>query len=425
MQQESSCTLHRGRVVTPRATGEILDIPEGALLLDDAGRLQAVGPAPQLEMAHLDATWFDHGEALLLPGFVDAHVHLAQVLVRGRVAGSLLQWLEEVIFPAEALFRDPAHARRAAKLFVGDCIRNGVTTAAIFPTSHPEATGVCFEVLAESGLRACMGLVHMDRGAPEELCLSSSASLDAAQELAARWHGHDGGRLRYVLTPRFAPACSPGLLLELGRLLEQVKGLGMQTHLAETRAECARVAALFPAARDYLGVYEEAGLVGPGSLFAHAIHLEDGALGRLARQKAGVAHCPSSNLFLKSGRFPYERHQQAGVRFGLGSDVAAGPELSPFRVMRDAYMLQPKLFLPARELFWRATLGGAQALGLDNITGSLEPGKEGDFLVVEPRARPEIAAQAPTDLDSLLAALIFLGDDRLVQEVYVRGRRLG
>jgi guanine deaminase len=419
--------LHLGRILNPSSDGHIQELEDGALALSADGKVLEIGKAGALKAKAPGARVHDHGDALILPGFIDTHVHLAQVFARGQVTGGLLQWLEEAIYPAEQRFEDLAHAEAATQAFIRDRVRNGVTTSAIFLSSHPEAAQRCFEGLAQSGLRSVMGLVHMEHGAPEALCLGRSKTLKATEDLAGRWHGHDDGRIRYALTPRFALSCTAELLGDLGALRASDPSLFVHTHIAESARECAAVAEAFPKAANYLGVYEDAGLVGERTILAHGIHMSDGELAHLSSCKAGVAHCPSSNLFLKSGVFPWKRYGDAGVRFGLGSDVGAGPSMNPFGVMRDAYMIQPSLFLSPEDLLWRATLGGAQALGMSDTIGNFEPGKEADFLIVEPKAHPVIAdsGKDTSNANALLQSLVFLGDDRCVAATYVRGQKLG
>jgi len=248
------------------------------------------------------------------------------------------------------------------------------------------------------------------RGPLVGLLASRGADWRAAEELAARWHGHDQGRLQYAFSPRYALSCGPEFLREIGALLHSRPGTHLHTHFAESREECAAVARAFPQAEDYLAVYERAGLLGPHTILAHAIHVSPREVQALAASGSAVIHCPSANLFLKSGVFPWQRHREAGIPFGLGSDVGAGPEMSPLRVMRDAALLQPELFLDPADLIWRATLGGAQALGLDHCIGSLDVGKEADLVILDPSLRPELAAQPMPDLPALLGPLIFLGD---------------
>ncbi len=417
-------TLHRGDLLNPRPAGTLELHRDGGVLVDGAGRIAAVGGFSALRSAHPRARVADHSGRLILPGFVDCHVHLAQVFARARFCGGLLPWLQEAIFPEELRFSDLGHAERATEAFVGECVRAGVTTAAVYLSSQPPAADRCLQGLAGSGLRVVAGLTHMDHGAPEALCLEPAKALAATEALAARWHGHDEGRLQYALAPRFALSCTAEHLRALGALYRSADDLYVHTHLSENHDEVAEVRAAFPEAPDYTGVYEATGLLGPRTILAHAIHLSPRELAVIAACGAGVAHCPSANLFLKSGVFSWESHAAAGVRFGLGSDVGAGPEMSPLRVLRDAASVQPRLFLSPQQLLWRATLGGAQALRLDAITGSLDAGKEADLVVLDPSARPEIPAEACAALGSLCAALIFLGDDRLVESTWVRGRRL-
>ena len=269
-----------------------------------------------------------------------------------------------------------------------------------------------------------MGAVQMERNGPDGLLVERKSALATAERLAGFWHGFDGHRIQYALTPRFAISCGKEFLAELGQLKSENPSLFVHTHLSEQIPECEEVRRLFPGAIDYLNVYEDAGLVGPRSIFAHCIHLSDREISSLVSLGAGVAHCPSSNFFLKSGRFPWDRMVDAGVEFGLGSDVAAGPEMSPFRVMRDAYFMQGQKVIPPDQLLWRATLGGARALGMEERIGSLEPGKDADFLVLEPTARPEISEQNTNSPDALCSSLVFLGDERIVKETWVRGRAL-
>jgi guanine deaminase len=417
-------SLHLGFVLTPTADGRLAAYADGAMAIQVDGRLGFVGSRADLDPGIDKGVVYDHGGDVLFPGFVDLHVHLPQLHARARVRPDLLEWLHKEIYPAEVAFSDPDFAQSCSEAFVNECIRNGITTTVSFLTVHEEAANRAFRVVAESGLRAIMGTVQMDRNAPEALVVDSLEALSTAEALAGRWHGHDAHRIQYALTPRFAISCSDELLHELGQLKSQNPSLFVHTHLSEQPGECAEVARLFPEAMDYLHVYEDAGLVGPRSIFAHCIHVSDRELSALVSLGAGVAHCPSSNLFLKSGRFPWQRAENAGLRFGVGSDIGAGPEMSPFRVLRDAFNIQTDHTLTPDTLLWRATLGAAQALGMEDTIGSLETGKDADFVVLDPRAKPELAGQDLSSPEALCSSLVFLGDERIVKETWVRGRRL-
>jgi guanine deaminase len=293
----------------------------------------------------------------------------------------------------------------------------GTTTASVFSSSDERATHVLFEALAASGLRANAGLTLMDQRCPEALRVPRGAAMAACARLADRWHGHDRGRLGFTVTPRFALSCSRALMEDAARFAEG-RGLAVQTHLAEHPAEGAAVLAEHPFASDYLGVYEALGLVGPRSLFAHAIHLTPGEWDRLAAHGAAVAHCPDSNFFLGSGRMSLAAARAHHVTVGLGSDVAAGRSFDLRRAMAHAYDTALCLDhrVGAAELFTMATLDGARALGLGGVTGSLVPGKDADFLALR--------LPAPADtLDAVLAQIAF-SDGVRVERAFVRGVRV-
>jgi guanine deaminase len=360
-----------------------------------------------------------------MPGMIDMHIHLPQVTQIGKSGDTLLSWLEKYIFPAESRFSDLSYAEKIAAWFFDQLACNGTTLAVVFATIHKEATDAAFSIAAAKGMRAIMGKVMMDRNAPAALLEDRKNSISDSENLAAKWHGHDDGRLLYAFTPRFAITATDELLKECGRLWQSNPGTYMHTHLSESIEEVKKVSSLFPDSRSYLDVYDRSGLCGSRSIFAHSIHLDDENLNLLHRKKCALAHCPSSNFFLKSGIFPIERVKAAGVQFGLGSDVAAGPQMSIFGVMKDANFIQPQIWISPRELFYRATRGGAKALQLDDRLGSLEAGKDADFIIVD----PTLKNACPRDIlehetDDILSTLVFLGDDRMIDATYIRGRQV-
>lgn len=378
----------RGPVVSPVDSERAVVLEDGVVAIDRAGRIAAVEP------------WGDDppgegpvvptGDALLLPAFVDAHVHLPQIDVRGRYGEGLLAWLEHHVYPAEAAFADPELAERTAERFLASLAAAGIGTAAVFATVHAEAAHRALAVAADSGLRIVLGKILMDRGAPDALLEPAEEGIRASLELAERWEGAAGGRLATAITPRFALSCSPGLLEAAGRAARET-GLRIQTHLSEQPEEVSAVAEAFPDSDDYLAVYEDAGLVRERTVLGHAIHCTDDAYRRIAGAEAAVACCPTSNAFLGSGRFPLARAREAGVVVATGSDVGAGPQLSPLDVLRHlAYLDRPA----PEELLYRATLAGARALGTDAVSGRIEPGLAADLVVLEP---PDDAVGAPLD----------------------------
>ncbi|WP_456365565.1 guanine deaminase [Thermococcus sp.] len=357
----------------------------------------------------------DYSGHLILPGFIDAHVHLPQFYSRGMISTSLLDWLEKFIFPAEMKFSDPGFAREASRKFFSTLIRNGTTTAVVYSSSHREATEIAFEEAMRSGIRAVIGQVLMDRNGPEELLTTPERAEREIVAVASRWHGFDG-RLFYAVTPRFAVSCSMPLMKTAAKVAGEM-GLYVQTHLSEQVEEIKEVLRLFPGVSSYTEVYLRAGLLGRKTVVAHAIHLSDTERRILAETGTKVAHCPSSNFFLHSGTMSLSSHERFGIVVGLGSDVAAGPFVSMLEVMRDAYYANP---MDPFKAFHLLTMGGARVLGLDGRIGSLEAGKEADFVVVN----PEPLASPDDDLWSILSRLMILGDERNVAATYVRGKRL-
>src|SRR4051794_9055607 len=290
---------------------------DGALAFDAGGAIVAVGPWPDVRRAQPQARVEDRRDCLLLPGFVDTHVHYPQIAVIGAMGLQLLDWLRERTLPEEARMADPEHAGAAARRFVGGLAANGTTTALVFGAHFPAAQELLFREAEARGLRIASGLVVSDRRLRPELEASPETAYRESRALIERWHGR--GRLRYAVTPRFSVSCTEPMLEACGALLDTAADLLMTSHLNEHPREIAVVGELFPDARDYLATYEAAGLLGERSVLAHDVHVSDDELRRLAAARAAVAHCPSSNAFIGSGIFPMSRHVAHGVRFGLGT----------------------------------------------------------------------------------------------------------
>ncbi|HEY9792063.1 MAG TPA: guanine deaminase [Candidatus Obscuribacterales bacterium] len=419
----SKLTVYCGHILSPKTFDQYDEYIEGALVVNEQGILVDVGPRSPILSKHKAHETIDFGKCLLLPGFVDLHVHLVQIAQTGRSGDTLLGWLDKYIFPEEMRFKEKPHAQKLARWFFNELAKNGTTLGAVFTSIHSEATDVAFQTAAEFGSRVIMGKTMMDINSPDELTEKTAVSLQQSEALCKKWHGYDSGRLLYAFTPRFAPTCSPDLMNGVSKLWKSQPGTYMQTHLSENLDEIRWVEDLFPKAANYLDVYGSHGLTGSNSLFAHAIHMSDDEISKLVHDDCGVAHCPSSNFFLKSGVFPYARMRKAGVNFGLGSDIAAGPEMSIMGVMKDASYIQPDLWMSPAELFYLSTLGGARAVNLHDKVGSLEPGKEADFIVVDPGAKTSVIADVlDKPAHDILSSLIYVGDDRMVAATYVRGR---
>lgn len=361
-----------------------------------------------------------------MPGFIDTHTHYPQAEILGAPGESLLNWLNRYTFPTELKFQNPEYCKKIADFFIREMLRNGTTTAAVFGTVHSESVNTFFERCHQSNLCMVAGKVMMDRNAPADLCDTPESAFQESETLIHRWH--NVGRLKYALTPRFAPTSSPLQLKLAGNLLKSHPGVYLHTHLSETKDEIQWVKRLFPMARYYLDVYEQAGLLGSHSIFAHGIYLKQNELSQLAEAGASIAHCPTSNLFLGSGLFNLTPFQNRGITVGLGSDIGAGTSFSMLKTMCEAYKIQKlqQNSIDPLYLFYIATLGGARCLKLDHQIGSLQPGYDADFIVLDLQASPLLTFRLAhcQSLRELLAVLFTLGDDRLISRTYILGNCL-
>jgi guanine deaminase len=362
---------------------------------------------------------------ILAPGFVDMHIHYPQTDVIGSPAEGLLPWLENYTFPHEKRFSAPDYAHQVAAFFIGELLRNGVTTSLTFATSHPSSVDALFGEAQKHGMRLITGKVLQDRHSPDGVRDETEQSLRDTEALIQRWHGVD--RLGYAITPRFAPTSTEAQLRGAGELAAKYGDVWIQSHVAENKGEVAWARELFPNSRSYLATYADFGLMRERAVYAHCIHFDDDDRALMRDTGTVAAVSPTSNLFLGSGFFDYAAADRVGFRYGLASDVGGGTSFSPFQTMLAAYYVgregqtKPGLSLSPQHLWWQHTAGAAQALGLEGTVGNLQPGCEADFVVLNPSATPLLGrktAQADT-LDELLFAMIVLGDDRLVERAVI------
>jgi guanine deaminase len=423
----------RARLLTPLGAGGFRYEADARIEVDAAGNLAQVAAWNGSDAA-LDAT-VDLRPMVVLPGMVDLHLHLPQLPNAGLGAGlDLLTWLDRYIFPLERDF-DRSAAERLAPAAFRAMAAAGTTTALMYGAVYEPSLDAAFEAAERHGIRAVIGKVMMDRLRYDPSFAESSVletSLRQSADLISRWHGRDNGRLRYAVTPRFAVSCSAEMLRESAELAKQT-GAYWQTHLAEDRNEIAEVQRLFPNALDYTDVYDAAGGLGPRTVMAHAIHLSDREIARLADTQTRIAHCPSSNLFLASGTMRLGRYLEAGLVIGLGSDVSAGPDLSLFGVMRAGAYTQSGLrtmldepYVPLGPMDWLrlGSLGGAHALGLEAAIGSVEVGKEADLIAVDLALTAPLPNLDAAEPEEVASRLIFRSHPDMVRAVWVRGRLL-
>lgn len=387
------------------------------------GRILATGPAEAVLAAHPCAQRQDLGPALILPGFVDAHVHYPQTGIIASWGRRLIDWLEGYTFPEETRFADPAYAAQVAARYLDLVLAHGTTTVASFCTSHPASVEAFFAAAEARGMRVVAGKTAMDRNAPAALCDTPARAHDESAALLARWHGR--GRAVYAVSPRFAPTSSPEQLEAMGALWAAHPDCPMQTHLAEQPEEIAWVAELFPQARDYTDVYDMFGLLGPGGLYGHAIHLSGRERARLREAGGGLIHCPTSNSFIGSGLMPLAALAAEGQVLGLASDTGGGSNFSMLRTMGAAYEIGQLAGTPLHpaQLLWLATAGAAKALRLERRIGTLEVGSEADLVALDLASTPAIAQRAARaeDIWEALFPTLMMGDDRAVAGVWVAG----
>ncbi|QIL72102.1 guanine deaminase [Diaphorobacter sp. HDW4B] len=362
---------------------------------------------------------------IIAPGFVDLHIHYPQTDVIGSPADGLLPWLENYTFPHESRFSDPAYAGDVAKFFVDELLRNGVTTAVTFCTSHPGSVDALMTEAQARRMRIIAGKVLQDRHSPDGVRDETEQSLIDTETLINRWHGKD--RLGYAITPRFAPTSTDAQLRGAGELAAKYRDVWIQSHVAENLDEIRWVRELFPAARSYLAVYDDFGLMRERAIYAHCIHFDDHDRALMRDRGTAAAVSPTSNLFLSSGYFDFLKADEAGFQYGLASDVGGGTSFSPFHTMLAAYYVgreghaKQGQSLKPQALWWQHTAGAAKAAGLDGVVGNLQPGCEADFVVLNPQATPLIARRTSQarNLDELLFAMIVLGDDRLIERTVI------
>ena len=362
---------------------------------------------------------------IIAPGFIDMHVHYPQTDIIGAPAEGLLPWLENYTFPAEARFADPAHAAAVATFFFDELLRNGVTTALTFCTSHPASANAFFAEAQRRQLRMMGGKVLQDRHSPDGVRDETEQSLIDTEALIRQWHNQD--RLGYAITPRFAPTSTDAQLRGAGELAAKYPDTWIHSHVAENKDEVRWARELFPQARSYLEVYTGFGLMRERAVYAHCIHFDEADRALMRETGTAAAVSPTSNLFLGSGFFDFQGAERIGMRHGLASDVGGGTSFSPFHTMLAAYYVgregttKPGLSLAPSRLWWQHTGGAAVALGLEGVIGSLQVGTEADFVVLNPQATPLLARKTALaeSLEELLFALIVLGDDRLIERTVV------
>jgi guanine deaminase len=403
---------------------------EDGLLVLENGTIKDFGPYEQLHEKYAAINAITYPDKLIMPGFIDTHIHYPQTAMVAAYGEQLLEWLSKYTFPTEAKFKDKNYAEEIATIFLDELLKNGTTTALVFAAVFPESVDAFFEEAERRNLRMIAGKVMMNRNAPDFLLDTAQSSYDETKALIEKWH--QKGRLLYAVTPRFAITSTDEQLDLAGKLLSEFPDVYLHTHLSENVNEVQFVAELFPNSKGYLDVYDQAGLVKEKSIFAHGVQLTDQEFKRLSETKSAISFCPTSNLFLGSGLFKLHKAKSSEnpVKVGLGTDVGAGTSFSLLQTANEAYkvvQLQGQKLSSFQALFL-ATLGGARALSLDDKLGNFDIGKEADFIVLDPKATPAMAlrnsdfpVKTLEDIADKAFAIMIMGDDRTIEATYIMG----
>lgn len=426
-----SCQAYRAGILhftaDPACDAQAYAWHEDGLLIVEDGRVRAVGDHAQL-IASLPAGTEvqDYRGKLIVPGFIDTHIHYPQTDMIASPAPGLLPWLESYTFPTERRFADPEHAREVAAFFLDELLRCGTTTAMVYCTVHPASVDAFFEESEKRNLRMVAGKVLMDRHCPPFLCDSAEGGVRDSEALIKKWHQRK--RLLYAITPRFAATSSEAQLRLAGELAQAYPDTFLQTHVAENTDEVAWIKSLFPQARSYLDVYDHYGMLRPRAMYAHCIWLDDRDRARMRETQSAAAVCPTSNLFLGSGLFDFARADAAQMPLSLATDVGGGTSFSMLQTMNAAYKVARMggTHLSALRLFYLATLGAARSMQLEGTIGNFSARAEADFVVLDPQATPLLARRSActASLEELLFAFALLGDDRAVAATYSAGKKV-
>lgn len=428
--QELAVTAVRGHAISFRADpffadDAFVDI-EDALIVSSGGKIAAFGSYGEIrDQVPTGVDILHYPDALICAGFIDTHIHYVQTGIIGAFGSQLIDWLNNYTFIEEQRFAEKAYADAVAHLYFDQLLANGTTTAVTFSAVYPQSVDAFFEESLRRGTRMIAGKVLMDRNAPDALLDTARSGYEDSKALIGKWHGN--GRNMYAVTPRFAPTSTPEQLELAGALWKESPGTFAHTHVSENLSEIEWVRELFPSRSGYLDVYDHFGLLGRRSVLAHGVHLTDAERARVHETGSTVAHCPTSNLFLGSGLFnmQHAKDKKHPMHVGLGTDIGAGTSFSILQTMNEAYKVAELHSYPMDSLksFYLATLGGAEALDLANEIGSLEVGKEADFVVLDPKATPLLTyrSERAKSTEELMFVLSIMADDRAVAATYVAG----
>lgn len=404
---------------------------DGALVISEDGHVVETGFYEEVKLKYVDAEYYDYSGMLIMPGFIDTHIHYPQTQMIGSYGRQLLDWLENYTYPVEEKFSSQEHSEKISKDFIYELLKNGTTTCVAFGTVNTVSVNALFKTASHFNMRIISGKVLMNRNAPESIIDSVEEAYSESKILIEKWHKN--GRNLYAITPRFAITCDMEQLKVAGKLHRKYPDTFIHTHLAENKDEIKTTMELFPSCTDYLNVYEAADMVTDSTIFAHGIHLSESELDRIKAAGAIISHCPTSNLFLGSGLYNMQRANDKGIKTTIATDVGAGTSFSLLQTLNEAYKIQQLngYSMNTFESFYKITLGASRALKLENKIGSFEVGSEADFIVVDYKAKylqelrmNYLISINKWNIENLLFGLQTLGDDRNIKATYIMGNKI-
>ena len=443
--------IYHGAIIHSLTYDALEIIPEGLLAINSDGKICALINLETAITKTINSTiltnaatsieWISLGTKFICPGFVDAHAHAPQHAFTGTGMDlPLLEWLQTYTFPHEARFSNVKHAQQIYDRAVVSHLRNGSTTVSYFATIHIEACKVLVNIVRDRGQRALVGKVNMDRNSPDNYCETTENSLRDTQTFVDYVLNLNDSLVVPVITPRFVPTCTPTLMKGLGKIAKD-NTLPIQSHMGETLEEYAWVRSLHPEETTYAQVYQNHDLLPKNGVvyMAHCIHCGTGERQIMLEQGCGVVHCPNSNFTLGSGICNVRQWVQEGHVVGLGTDVAGGYSPSILDAIRNARIASVAVTqvtgkqnskvvqdhrLSFAQLFYLATLGGANCVGLGDVVGNFDVGKDLDALIIDCNAKgsPTTVYEHDNLLDQF-QKFLFLGDDRNIIEVIVKGKK--
>lgn len=407
---------------------ECLKYENDGIVVMENGKITQVGNASDI-LPTLEGVEVKHyKDSIIIPGFIDCHVHYPQTEMIAAYGEQLIDWLNNYTFIAEQGFINKDHAAEVANVFLNEQFKNGVTSSTVYCTVFPQSVDAIFEEAEKYNMRIMAGKVCMDRNAPPALLDNPQAAYDESKKLLEKWHRR--GRAEYVITPRFIPTSTPEQMEMIGQLAKEYPDALIQSHVSENINEVAWVKELCPDAKDYTDAYAKYGLMRKRAIYGHGIHLTERELDVFSETQSSVAHCPTSNFFLGSGCLNVRKlkNKQRPVHVGLATDLGAGTSFSILQTMNEAYKASQMNGAPYSSLhsFYLATRGTAEALGIEDKVGSIEVGKEADLAVIHLKSTPiiEYRMRYVKDLEEALFVQLTLGDDRAIAATYISGKEV-